>query len=328
MQIQDYDYYIIAFSGGKDSIACFLHLLEIGIPKSKIELWHHKIDGSEGSTLMDWPVTEDYCRKFAEAFEVPIYFSWKEGGFEGELLRENSRTKPNHFEYPDDNIIECGFEGGKIGKLTTRRKFPQVSADLNVRWCSAYLKIDVCTMAIRNQKRFNNKKTLLITGERTEESTARAKYKVFEPDRADRRDGKLKRHVDHWRPVHSWLECRIWEIMERWKIIPHPAYLLGWNRLSCMFCIFGNADQWKSAAEINPKGVKKIITYEKEFGFSIKRNLYLPELLKKGNSYLDRFSIIELLDINLAMSKIYTRGIFTNNWKTPKGAYKKDGGPT
>jgi hypothetical protein len=27
--------------------------------------------------------------------------------------------------------------------LGTRLKFPQVSADLNVRWCSAYLKIDV-----------------------------------------------------------------------------------------------------------------------------------------------------------------------------------------
>ena len=79
----NYDKYIIAFSGGKDSTACFLHLLESGVPVEKIELWHHLIDGRSGS-FMDWNVTEDYCRKFAAAFGVTIYFSWKEGGFKKE----------------------------------------------------------------------------------------------------------------------------------------------------------------------------------------------------------------------------------------------------
>lgn len=50
-----YDVVIVAFSGGKDSLACLLHLLELGVPRSKIELWHHDVDGREGSTLMDWP---------------------------------------------------------------------------------------------------------------------------------------------------------------------------------------------------------------------------------------------------------------------------------
>jgi tRNA(Ile)-lysidine synthase TilS/MesJ len=109
----DYDYYIIAFSGGKDSTACFLHLLDLGIKKSKIELWHHLVDGKEGSTLMDWPVTEDYCKKFAKAFDVPIFFSWKEGGFEREMLRRDQPTAQNHWEYPEDNLIECGLSGGK-----------------------------------------------------------------------------------------------------------------------------------------------------------------------------------------------------------------------
>ena len=51
-----YDKYIVAFSGGKDSTACFLHLLECGVPVEKIELWHHDIDG-RGRTFMDWEVT-------------------------------------------------------------------------------------------------------------------------------------------------------------------------------------------------------------------------------------------------------------------------------
>jgi hypothetical protein len=38
----DYDHVVVAFSGGKDSTAAFLHLLECNIPKSRIELWHHE----------------------------------------------------------------------------------------------------------------------------------------------------------------------------------------------------------------------------------------------------------------------------------------------
>lgn len=45
--IQDYDRYIVSFSGGKDSTATFLYLLDHGIPREKIELWHQDIDGRE-----------------------------------------------------------------------------------------------------------------------------------------------------------------------------------------------------------------------------------------------------------------------------------------
>ena len=93
MNLNDYKKIIVAFSGGKDSTACFLHLLDLGVPREKIELWHHAIDGKEGSTLMDWGVTPDYCKKFAQAFGVEYYESWKTGGFEGEMLRENAKTK-------------------------------------------------------------------------------------------------------------------------------------------------------------------------------------------------------------------------------------------
>ena len=41
IDINSYDHYIIAFSGGKDSLACLLHLLELGVDRSKVELWHH-----------------------------------------------------------------------------------------------------------------------------------------------------------------------------------------------------------------------------------------------------------------------------------------------
>jgi hypothetical protein len=78
--LESYDHILVGFSGGKDSVACVLHLLESGVPREKIELWHHDIDGREGSRLMDWPVTPSYCRAFAEALGLSIFFSWKVPG--------------------------------------------------------------------------------------------------------------------------------------------------------------------------------------------------------------------------------------------------------
>ena len=39
--LENYDKIIVLFSGGKDSLASLLYLLELGVPEDKIELWHH-----------------------------------------------------------------------------------------------------------------------------------------------------------------------------------------------------------------------------------------------------------------------------------------------
>jgi hypothetical protein len=208
----DYDHVVVAFSGGKDSTAAFLHLLDRNVPKDRIELWHHDIDGREGSHLMDWPSTPAYCGAFARAFDVPLYFSWRIGGFEREMLRDSTPTAPVHWENPDGSL---GQAGGK-GPPGTRLKFPQVSVDLCLRWCSPYLKIDVGSIAVRNQPRFLGKKTLFISGERAEESPCRARYKEFEVDRTN----SDRRTVHRWRPIHSWREQQVWEILRRDRVNP------------------------------------------------------------------------------------------------------------
>lgn len=224
--IYSYDKYIVSFSGGKDSTAVFLYLLSIGIPIHKIELWHQEIDG-DGDTFFDWEVTPDYCRKFAQAFGVKIYFQWKQGGFKNEMLRENSRTAPTFFQLEDGTI---GKAGGEKGKLNTRLMYPQQSADLGVRWCSSYLKIDVCSVAITNQKRFRGIRTLVLSGERGEESPKRVKYAIWEKDKADLRNGKkYQRYVDRHRPIRDWKEKQVWEIIEKYRIRVHPCYYMGWG---------------------------------------------------------------------------------------------------
>lgn len=323
MNLLSYDKYIVSFSGGKDSTACLLFLLDNGVPKEKIELWHQEIDG-RGRTLFDWEVTPDYCRKIGEAFGVPVYFQWKDGGFEREMLREESLTAPIFYELPDHTICKTG---GEKGKPSTRRKFPQPSPDLRTRWCSAYLKIDVCATALRHDERFRHIKTLVLSGERGEESKQRSKYAILEPDKADLRNGRVPRYIDRFRPIRDWKEQKVWDLLEKYRVRPHPCYFMGFGRCSCKFCIFGNCHQFASAACVSHRQADTLIQFERDFGYTMKRDTDLTTLIKKGVPYE---TITEELKF-LATSYEYQSSVLVpenETWKLPVGAFRKCGGPT
>jgi 3'-phosphoadenosine 5'-phosphosulfate sulfotransferase (PAPS reductase)/FAD synthetase len=321
--LSDYDHIIVAMSGGKDSVACLLHLLDSGADRSKIELWHHDVDGQEGSTLMDWPSTRTFVQKLADAFRLPLYFSWKEGGFEKEMLRDGTSTARNHFETPDG----LRTAGGNSAKTGTRRKFPQVSASLSTRWCSAYLKIDVASTALNNQDRFLNKRTLFVTGERAQESPARAKYKTFEPHRTDLRHSPRRyRHVDHWRPIHAWMEDQVWDIIRRYGVTPHPAYAAGFGRVSCMNCIFMSHNQAATIQAHSPERLRKIADYEQDFGCTIHRTLGVLERAARGTPY--KAATTEAM--KACLSEEFDAPILVPpaQWNLPAGAFGESCGPT
>lgn len=318
----DYDVVIVAFSGGKDSVACVLALLDMGI---RPELWHHDVDGDpedeEPELRWDWPITPAYCRAFAAAFGLPIYFSWRVGGLTGELLKENDRTKPVRYERPDGTI---GQGGGITGAISTRRRFPQLGASLLTRWCSGVVKIDVFSVAMAGQERFQGKRVLVVTGERGEESANRARYAEFEPHRNHQPGPRAQRHVDHWRPVLRWSETQVWDIIRRHGVQPHPAYLLGMGRTSCMTCIFLGNDDLATVSRLAPERIETMGRMEKSFGCTLKRD---------GRPITEHAAAGKAFDIDpaiarLAMSTSYDVPIITDDWKMPAGAFRHGGGPT
>lgn len=251
-------------------------------------------------------------------------FSWKVGGLERELLRQNARTAPIEFETPDGHVVRVGGRGGRLG---TRRKYPQTSADLSLRWCSVYAKIHVGSAALRNQPRFRSGRTLFVTGERAEESANRARYSAFEPHETDLRTGtKYHRHVDHWRPVLSWTEAAVWQAIERWSINPHPAYRLGFGRVSCALCIFASNNQVATLVAINPVQVRKNADYEAAFGHTIHRSLTIYERAGRGRPYL----ALNEADIRAALDRVFTEPIILppGTWRLPAGAFGEAAGPT
>ena len=319
--LASYDMVIVALSGGKDSIACLCHLLDVGVDPQRIELWHHDVDGRGGS-FMDWPSTLPYVQAVADAYGIPLYCSWRNGGFEAEMLRDDQSTAPVWFETP----LGMRSSGGS-GPVGTRLRYPQVSADLSVRWCSSALKISVMDAAIRGQERFLGVRTLVVTGERAEESPGRARYATFEPHRSDTRTGTRRaRHVDHWRPVHGYTETMIWELIRRHHINPAIPYQLGFGRLSCMGCIFGSADQFATIRLMAPAWFDRLVCYERRFGCTIKRHLSLEALADRGRIYqpvLDRPDLVRA-----ALGARWTRPIHVADWRMPPGAFGEKSGPT
>ncbi|MBE5986053.1 MAG: hypothetical protein E7248_22495 [Paenibacillaceae bacterium] len=170
LPLEEYDLVAILLSGGKDSIACYYKLLELGVPKEKMEFWHHDIDGGHPYRRMDWKCTQNYVKALAEAEEVPLRLSWRVNGFFGELYRIGASEPIEWAEPGTGEIRQCKLSQRYLAcqelkiqatedmeeylkQFGFRMKFPMKTGDLSRRWCSAYLKIVVADTVMRNLDR-------------------------------------------------------------------------------------------------------------------------------------------------------------------------------
>ncbi|MCK2000579.1 phosphoadenosine phosphosulfate reductase family protein [[Brevibacterium] frigoritolerans] len=326
LPLTEYDMISVSLSGGKDSVACLLYLLELGVDRKKIEIVHQSVDGGPSDEqFMDWPVTEAYCQALSDYLNIPIFFQWRKGGILGELMRTNSLTNDVYYEQDNLGLKMIMKLETKRGKQSTRLKFPAMSADLQTRWCSSSVKIDVYRRVLNNDPKYVNKKILVITGERREESANRAKYAEAELHQCN----SGKKLVHSWRPVIDWSELEVWEIIKRWKIQPHPSYMLGWSRMSCFGCIFSSPSHWAMMREIAPERFIAIANKEKEIDHTIHKGMTLDEKANKGN--LDLLPSGQELEYwkDKALNKTFSvRDIVVENWEMPIGAFRGSaGGP-
>lgn len=346
-----YDLVIVLISGGKDSIACYYKLLELGVPKSKIEFWHHDIDGGHPSRTMDWRCTANYIRSFAEAEQIPLRVSWRKNGFFGELYRIGASELIEYVDPETGEIYQCppskkymecqklkvaaiSEMENKLAEFGYRMKFPMKSGDLSRRWCSAYLKIMVADTVLRNMnsvaanltKTRMDIKLLIVSGERRGESVGRSKYNEIEIHRTNA-VSKHHRTVHQWRPVIDYSEKDIWEVLKRHKVNPHPCYRAGWNRCSCAMCIFSTPQLFAGIRELYPKEYALLCQDEKVLGFTLDNHCDLETYIGSADSCVyhgDKEAIQSLLTGEFPVESVYVK----DKWKYPAGAFHgATGGP-
>ena len=351
LPLEMYDLIIVLISGGKDSIACYYKLMELGVPKAKIEFWHHDIDGGHPSRTMDWRCTANYIRSFAEAEQISLRVSWRKNGFFGELYRIGASeliewVAPETGEIyqcpPSKKYMECqklkvsaiSEMENKLAEFGYRMKFPMKSGDLSRRWCSAYLKIMVADTVLRNMnsvaanltKTRKDKKLLIVSGERRGESVGRSKYNEIEIHRTNA-VSKHHRTVHQWRPVIDYSERDIWEVLKRHKVNPHPCYRAGWNRCSCAMCIFSTPQLFAGIRELYPKEYALLCQDEKVLGFTLDNHCDLETYIGSADSCVyhdDKEAIQSLLTGEFPVESVYVK----DKWKYPAGAFHgAAGGP-
>lgn len=348
LPLEDYDKIIVLFSGGKDSLAAVLDLLDRGVPKEKIELWHHDIDGGHPTRHMDWPVTRPYVRAVAEHLGITLRVSWRINGFWGEVYRVGASWP---IRYTDgQEIRECKQSPKQIRSAELREKilddrdrqelegmghrmkFPAKSGDLATRWCSSILKITVADSVIRNMDELNaidglaqDAKILVISGERRQESAGRSKYNEMETHRTNA-TAKAHRLVHQWRSVIDWDEAQVWGEIKAHHIAPHPCYAAGWNRCSCAMCIFGLPKHWAGLRELFPDWVAEVEEDERILGFTLDNKKTLSEYIGDAKSCVchdNPKALHQLITGEFGLDDVYSE-----YWALPSGAFQgAEGGP-
>ncbi|MCI9500653.1 MAG: phosphoadenosine phosphosulfate reductase family protein [Hungatella sp.] len=358
LPLETYDLIVVLLSGGKDSVACFYKLLELGVPKKRIELWHHAIDGGHPSRHMDWRCTGNYVRALAKAEGVNLRVSYRAGGFFGELYRIGASEPVEWIEPGTGEVKQCRLSPSylKCQKLKEhateetesllkafgyRMKFPAKSSDLSKRWCSAYLKICVADAVVSNLDRLGElerlggrersfserreKKILIVSGERRGESAGRARYNEIEVHRTNA-EKRCRRVVHQWRAIIDYSEKDVWEVLKRNHVNPHPCYRIGWNRCSCAMCIFSTPSLFAGIREIYPNEYEQLKQDEEILGFTIDNKKRLDDFVGEAKScvyWKDKAAVRSIRTGAFSVKEMYVK-----DWKYPAGAFHgSEGGP-
>ncbi|MHA0048570.1 phosphoadenosine phosphosulfate reductase domain-containing protein [Deinococcus sp. PEB2-67] len=225
--------FVVNHSGGKDSQAMLIEVLR-HVPAAQILVVHATLGESE------WPGAKEHAQQQAEAAGCAF-------------LVAASTSRPNflalvqhrHETYPDAPA------------------FPQASN----RQCTSDLKRGPIEREVRRYAKARGLlRIVTCMGLRAAESAGRAKA---QPWRLNAGQSIAGRTWHEWLPIHELSTPDVLRTVADAGQQLHPAYALGNERLSCVFCIMASAGDLRNGALQNPDLYARYVEMERRTGYTL-----------------------------------------------------------
>jgi 3'-phosphoadenosine 5'-phosphosulfate sulfotransferase (PAPS reductase)/FAD synthetase len=138
------------------------------------------------------------------------------------------------------------------------------------RQCTSDLKRTPIEVEVRRMMREGGyTRAVNCMGIRAQESTDRKDMDVVKHNK-NFDAPTIDRTVTDFLPIHDLDIEDVWKIIDASGQVRHYAYDLGMSRLSCCFCIYGDDNDLRIAAENNPELYRRYVEMERKTGFTFK----------------------------------------------------------
>ncbi|WP_439444472.1 phosphoadenosine phosphosulfate reductase family protein [Xanthomonas translucens pv. translucens] len=245
--------FVVSHSGGKDSQAMLIKLLE-RVPPAQLLVVHASLGASE------WHGALEQAQGQAEAAGLPFLVARARKSFLDMVEhRFKVRPGPNSSCWPSATNRQCtsDLKRGPIEREVRR-----------------YVKAKGFSAVVS------------CMGMRAAESPARAKRPVMQPNKRNTIRG---REWWEWLPIHEMPTAEVWHTIAAAGQVPHPAYLAGNQRLSCVFCILASPRDLANGARHRPELFERYREVEQRTGYTMHQSRRsLAELVEQGRAELQR----------------------------------------
>lgn len=223
--------FVANHSGGKDSQALLIWMAE-NVPHSQIVVVHASLGE------LEWDGAKEHAEKQAADLGLPFIVAV---------------AKRSLFQ-----MVEDRFEN--------RPEVPSWPSSAH-RQCTSDLKRGPITREVRKFADDNGFNVVVnCLGIRGEESSARAKRTTWTESK---RNTNSKRTWFEANPIHDWTVDQVFGAIADAGQEAHPAYALGNDRLSCVFCIMGSDNDICNGAKARPDLFAKYVELEKRTGYTM-----------------------------------------------------------
>jgi 3'-phosphoadenosine 5'-phosphosulfate sulfotransferase (PAPS reductase)/FAD synthetase len=161
-------------------------------------------------------------------------------------------------------FISRGFPGFGTRYCTSEFKTAEIS-----KWVTEWTK----RWRWRNHEESRPARVLQVLGLRAEESDARAK-----PGFGWKKGATSNQHVYQWLPIQGMTTGEVWDVIAASAMTHHPAYNVGFERLSCRLCPLAGEQDVALAALVYPELTDEIVAIERKYGHKFKETRSLEEI--------------------------------------------------